>query len=98
MKSRIPPQLMPTFTKLIDEEVAGYSPLRQTLAERGKRLGYKHKQTSSAGGPLVYAVTCLIAHFMRSKGVARREVRQAESEDAFFGDADMLPSSAWSKM
>jgi hypothetical protein len=36
--------------------------VHQTLAA----LGYQHKQSSPAGGALVYPVTCLIAHCMRS--------------------------------
>ena len=67
MKARIPSELMPIFNQIVDEEVAGYSPLARTLAELGEALGYKHKQTTAAGGTLVYAVTCLIAHYMRSE-------------------------------
>jgi hypothetical protein len=66
MKTRIPAELMPIFNQIVDEEVAGYSPLARTLAELGEALGYKHKQTTAAGGTLVYAVTCLIAHYMRA--------------------------------
>jgi hypothetical protein len=66
MRNRIPSELMPIFDQIVDEEVAGYHPLARTLAELGEALGYKHKQTTSAGGALVYAVTCLIAHYMRS--------------------------------
>jgi hypothetical protein len=61
-RTRIPAELLPIF---VGEEVAGYHPLARTLAELGEALGYKHKQTTSAGGALVYAITCLIAHYMR---------------------------------
>lgn len=69
MKNRIPQELIPIFNQIVDEEVAGTSPLRRTLAELGERLGYKHKQSSASGGTLVYAVACLIAHYMREKGI-----------------------------
>ena len=76
LKKRVPNELMPIFNQIVDEEVAGYSPLARTLSELGDRLGYKHKQQASAGGALVYAVTCLIAHYMREKGYNPDKSRQ----------------------
>lgn len=77
MKHRIPNELIPIFNQIIDEEVAGYSPLARTLSELGERLGYKHKQQTAAGGALVYAVTCLIAHYMREKGIFSKDLRHS---------------------
>ena len=67
MNNRVPPELIPIFNQIVDEEVGDHHPFARTLAELGERLGYKHKQTSAAGGALVYAVTCIIAHFMREQ-------------------------------
>ena len=85
MKNRIPPELMPIFTQIIEEEVAGCCTLGRTLAELGKALGYKHKQTTSAGGALVYAVTCPIAHFMRGRGASPQTLRQTAPAAASLG-------------
>lgn len=79
MKNRIPQELVPIFNQIVDEEVVGYSPLKRTLAELGEKLGYKHKQTTAAGGALVYAVTCLIAHYMREKGFYSEKARQTDA-------------------
>ena len=72
MRKRIPAELMPIYDQILDEEVCGYSSLGRTLSELGEALGYKHKQTTAAGGALVYAVTCLIAHYMRTGRLAER--------------------------
>lgn len=79
MKNRVPNELIPIFNQIVDEEVAGYSPLARTLSELGERLGYKHKQQTAAGGALVYAVSCLIAHYMRERGIFSKDVRQVDA-------------------
>lgn len=76
MRHRIPSELMPIYDQIVDEEVTGRHPLGRTLHELGEALGYKHKQTTAAGGALVYAVVCLIAHYMRGRGIPRGELRQ----------------------
>lgn len=76
MRHRIPSELMPIYDQIVDEEVTGQHPLGRTLHELGEALGYKHKQTTAAGGALVYAVVCLIAHYMRGRGIPRGELRQ----------------------
>lgn len=82
MRKRIPMELMPIFDQILDEEVVGDSPFRRTLTELGERLGYKHKQSSPAGGALVYAVTCLIAHFMRGRGFSTADLRHIGLSEA----------------
>ncbi len=65
MKKRIPRELMSIFEQIVNEETEGWHDRKKTLSEIGQMIGYRHKQESAAGGALVYAVTCLIAHFMR---------------------------------
>lgn len=69
MRMRIPRELMPIFDQILNEETAGWHDRRKTLSEIGQMIGYKHKQESAAGGALVYAVTCLIAHFCRDNRI-----------------------------
>lgn len=82
MKERIPKELLTVFNQIVDEEVAGYSPIRRTLTELGEKLGYKHKQASPSGAALVYATVCLIAHFMREKGLKPENSRQSDADSA----------------
>jgi hypothetical protein len=82
MKNRIPPELIDIFNQIIDEEVEGHSPIRKTLSEIGDKLGYKHKQASPSGAALVYATVCLIAHFMREKGIKPQKSRQSDADSA----------------
>jgi hypothetical protein len=65
MRKRIPRELMHIFDQIVNEETEGWHDRKKTLSEIGEMIGYKHKQSSAAGGALVHAVVCLIAHFLR---------------------------------
>ncbi len=67
MEKRIPTELEIVFRQIIGEEVGSITGKRQSLAELGEHLGYKHSQSSAAGGVQVYCVTTLIGHYMKEK-------------------------------
>jgi hypothetical protein len=66
MRKQIPRELIPVFDQIVNEEVSGWHDRKMTLAEIGAMIGYKHKQSSAAGGALVYAVCTMVAHFLRN--------------------------------
>jgi hypothetical protein len=65
MKKRVPKELLSIFNQIVDEETEGWHDRRRSLKEMGEELGYQDSQASAAGGALVHAVTCLVAHFIR---------------------------------
>jgi hypothetical protein len=65
MRMRIPRELMSVYDQIINEETAGWHDRARTLAAIGESIGYNHKQSSAAGGALVYAVCTLISHFVK---------------------------------
>ncbi len=65
MRVRIPRELMPVYDQIINEETCGWHDRARTLATIGESIGYNHKQSSAAGGALVYAVCTLISHFVK---------------------------------
>jgi len=72
MRQRIPQELLPLFEQIVNEEVAGYSPLARTLKEIGEALGYTDRLSSASGGTQVFCISALIAHFLREKGLYTR--------------------------
>lgn len=78
MRQRVPQELLSLFDQIVNEEVAGYSPLSRTLVELGEALGYTHRQSTASGGTQVWCVATLIAHFLRENGIYTRKVRKLE--------------------
>lgn len=82
MRQRIPQEFVSLFDQIVNEEVAGYSPLAKTLAELGEYLGYKHKQSSASGGTQVYCIVAMIAHFLKERGIYAGKLRQGDAREA----------------
>ncbi len=72
MRQRVPQEILPLFDQIVNEEVAGYSPIARTLKEIGEALGYTDRLSTASGGTQVFFVAALIAHFLREKGIYTR--------------------------
>jgi hypothetical protein len=83
MRQRIPQEFLPLFDQLVNEEVAGHSPMARTLLELGEALGYTHRQSTASGGTQVFAVVAMIAHFLRDHGVYVRRSRHNDADEDF---------------
>lgn len=83
MRQRVPQELLPLFDQIVNEEVAGYSPLARTLVELGEALGYTHRQSTASGGTQVFCVAALIAHFLRENGIYTRKSRHSDAGSDF---------------
>lgn len=69
MRSMVPQELQPVYQQIIHEEVGIRHNKPLGLAEYGEEFGYRYKQSSSAGGMLVFCVATLIAHYLRNRGI-----------------------------